>query len=212
MAASEKEENLDSSNFFLSEKHCEAKGRNPTCPVHLCSCIPQLLVQVPERISRCRLLPPSTQVLSSRVTHPCTAHTTCACGGSLKSHSNVQGTQESFAPLLFQIVRPVAFSGLEIFCRTPHHVHYPKSGRKLNKTTQQPFCLHGFTAEWLKEPHLFALTFFSAYCVMKTYELIGTYREMWQTLYIYLGSEIIRTLDSLSLRIWIFFLIATATC
>lgn len=147
MAASEKEENLDSSNFFLSEKPCEAKGRNPTCPVHLCSCIPQLLVQVPERISRCRLLPPSTQVLSSRVTHPCTAHTTCARGGSLKSHSNVQGTQESFAPLLFQIVRPVAFSGLETFCRTPHHVHYPKSGRKLNKTTQQPFCLHAFTAE-----------------------------------------------------------------
>lgn len=135
-----------------------------------------------------------------------------ACGACLKSHSSLQGTQESFAPFLFHVVKPIAFSGLETFSRTPHHVHCPKSGRKLNKTTQQPFCLHAFTAEWLKETRLFAPTFFATYCVMKTYELIGTYREMWQTLYIYLGSEIIWTLDSLSLRIWFYFFISTVTC
>lgn len=34
---------------------------------------------------------------------------------------------------------------------------------------------------------------------MNTYELIGIYREIWQTVYIYLGSEIIWTLCALSL-------------
>lgn len=125
----------------------------------------------------------------------------CACGVCLKSHSILQGTQEPSAPLLLHVVRPIAFSGLETLCRTPHHVHCPKSGRKLNKTTQQPFCLHAFTAGWLKEPRLFAPTFFTTYCVMKTHDIIGTHREMWQTLYIYLGSEITWTLDSLSLSV-----------
>lgn len=35
-----------------------------------------------------------------------------------------------------------------------------------------------------KEPHLFALTFFNAYCVMKTYELIGTYRDVANFIYL----------------------------
>lgn len=43
----------------------------------------------------------------------------------------------------------------------------------------------------MTEPRLLAPTFFNTYGVMKTYELIGTYTEMWQNLYIYLGSEII---------------------
>lgn len=80
-------------------------------------------------------LAPLTLACAAPVSNPTAART----GG--------QGTQESFAPLLFHIVRHAAFSSLETFCRTSHHVHYSKSGRKLNKTTQQPFCLHAFTAE-----------------------------------------------------------------
>lgn len=147
---------------------------------------------------------------------PCTGHTTCTCSGHFseipQQRAGHAGLPCTASPLLFCIVEPVALSGSETFCKTPHHVHYPKSGTKLNKATHQPFCLHAFSAEWLKEPRLFAFTFFNTYCVMKTYELIGIYRQIWQTLYIYLGSEIIWTLGSLSLCEYEYFLLSTATC